>query len=84
MEKRYSIIFSSLTGNTRKLADQIHEVLPAETCDYFGEAKGEEPSSEVLYVGFWTDKGNADGDSLKLLASLRKDFPVWNCWFWCR
>ena len=71
MEKRYSIIFSSLTGNTRKLADQIHEVLPAETCDYFGEAKGEEPSSEVLYVGFWTDKGNADGDSLKLLASLR-------------
>ena len=29
MEKRYSIIFSSLTGNTRKLADQIHEVLPA-------------------------------------------------------
>ena len=61
MEKRYSIIFSSLTGNTRKLADQIHEVLPAETCDYFGEAKGEEPSSEVLYVGFWTDKGNADG-----------------------
>lgn len=71
MEKRYSIIFSSLTGNTRKLADQIHEVLPAEICDYFGEAKGEEPSSEVLYVGFWTDKGNADGDSLKLLASLR-------------
>ena len=26
MEKRYSIIFSSLTGNTRKLAHQIHEV----------------------------------------------------------
>lgn len=42
MEKRYSIIFSSLTGNTRKLADQIHKVLPAETCDYFGEAKGED------------------------------------------
>ena len=71
MEKRYSIIFSSLTGNTRKLADQIHKVLPAETCDYFGEAK----EGGTIFGGSlcWLldDKGNADGDSLKLLASLR-------------
>ena len=33
---RYSIIFSSLTGNTKKLADTIRAVLPAEDCDYFG------------------------------------------------
>ena len=61
MEKeRYSIMFSSVTGNTRMLAEAIRETLPKENCDYFG-----------VYVGFWTDKGNADEDTLALLAGLR-------------
>ena len=34
--ENYSIVFSSMTGNTRKLADKIHEILPKESCDYFG------------------------------------------------
>ena len=38
--ENYSIIFSSMTGNTRKLADKIHEILPKESCDYFGNADG--------------------------------------------
>ena len=29
--ENYSIIFSSMTGNTRKLADKIHEILPKES-----------------------------------------------------
>ena len=42
---RYSIIFSSLTGNTKKLADTIRTVLPAEDCDYFGAPKAEQEKS---------------------------------------
>ena len=38
---QYSILFSSLTGNTKKLA------------------------------GFWTDKGNADNETLTLLSTLK-------------
>ena len=68
---RYSIVFSSLTGNTKKLADTIRAVLPAEDCDYFGAPKAEELHSEMLYVGFWTDKGNADSATLGLLSKLR-------------
>mgnify|MGYP000413328524 CR=1 FL=1 len=68
---RYSIIFSSLTGNTKKLADTIRAVLPAEDCDYFGAPKAEELHSEILYIGFWTDKGNADSATLELLSKLR-------------
>ena len=34
--QRYSIIYSSKTGNTKKLAEKIREVLPEENCDYFG------------------------------------------------
>ena len=68
---RYSIIFSSLTGNTKKLADTIHAVLPSEDCDYFGAPETAELHSEMLYVGFWTDKGNADSAVLQLLSKLR-------------
>ena len=64
----YSIIFSSLTGNTRQLAETIRVVLPAEDCDYFGAPETAELHSEMLYVGFWTDKGNADSAALGLLS----------------
>ena len=70
-EERYSIMFSSLTGNTKMLANAIGEALPNENCDYFGPCKDKEPVSEMLYIGFWTDKGNADQIALELLKSLR-------------
>ena len=68
---KYSIVFSSLTGNTKKLADTIRDVLPKEDCEYFGAPKAEELHSEMLYIGFWTDKGNADNATLELLSKLR-------------
>ena len=68
---RYSIIFSSLTGNTKKLAETIRAVLPAENCDYYGVLETQELHSEILYIGFWTDKGNADNATLELLSKLR-------------
>lgn len=69
--ERYSIVFSSMTGNTEKLARAIREVLPEENCDYFGAAGEEELRSELLYIGFWTDKGNADETTLRLLQKLK-------------
>lgn len=81
--ENYSIIFSSLTGNTRKLADKIHEILPKESCDYFGTADAQGTESELLYIGFWTDKGNADSDTLDFLSKLKirryfcSEQPVW-------
>ena len=65
-KENFSIIFSSLTGNTKKLADTIHEMLPHDKCDYFGENDSRVPQSDLLYIGFWTDKGNADHNTLEL------------------
>ena len=83
-KEKYSIIFSSLTGNTKKLADTIRAVLPAEDCDYFGAPKAEELHSEILYIGFWTDKGNADSATLELLSKLRdkKGFSIRDGGLW--
>ena len=69
--ERYSILYSSATGNTRMLADTIRAALPPELCDAFGAVGETAAESELLYVGFWTDKGNADEDTLALLAGLR-------------
>ena len=55
-EERYSIIFSSKTGNTAELANAIRDALPQENCDYFGTSEIEETVSEMLYIGFWTDQ----------------------------
>lgn len=70
--KRYSIIFSSVTGNTKLLANAIRDALPQENCDYFGiSSNRENPTSELLFIGFWTDKGTADENTLNLLKTLR-------------
>ena len=70
MEK-YAILFSSRTGNTRILAETIRAALPEEECEFFGEAGGEIPEAKTVYLGFWTDKGNADADTLALLRTLK-------------
>lgn len=70
-QERYSIIFSSVTGNTKLLADALRETLPKDACDYFGTSENVPTDSQLLYVGFWTDKGNADNATLALLQKLR-------------
>ena len=75
-EERYSIIFSSKTGNTAELANAIRDALPQENCDYFGTSEIEEPVSEMLYIGFWTDQGNADK------SALEESLSVWNSRVW--
>ena len=70
-KERYSIVYSSSTGNTKKLADTIYAVLPKENCDYFGAPKEGGLYPEMLYIGFWTDKGNADKSTLTLLSTLK-------------
>ena len=80
---KYAIVYSSRTGNTKKLADKALEVLEERSqgeCLYFGEASGTDEAqggaeecisdADVLYAGFWTDKGNADGGMLRFLKAL--------------
>ena len=70
-EERYAILFSSVTGNTKELADVIRETLPEEKCVFFGSVENQEPTADMLYIGFWTDKGNADQAAIQLLQKLK-------------
>ena len=73
----YAIVFSSKTGNTKLLADTLHACLPQENCCYFGTPDPAAMEADDLYVGFWTDKGNADESTLDFLeaAARQKYLP---------
>ena len=47
-QERYSILFSSPTGNTKMLAEEIRDALSEEDFDYFGTCK--ELDSKMLYI----------------------------------
>ena len=83
--ERYSIIYSSKTGNTKKLAEAIYNILPQNKCDYYGTVdKIDDVLSNVIYIGFWTEKGNAVAPRLWFCrldcgekAGIMKTTPKW-------
>lgn len=65
------IIYSSLTGNTKKIAEAIaKEVEDAELL----RVQDVEPSMlahfDVIYIGYWVDKGDCDQASLKVMSHI--------------
>lgn len=71
MNNTYSIVYSSRTGNTKLLADALSAHLPPEDCRYFGELAIEAVTTDMVFVGFWTDKGTADKATLSFLKGLK-------------
>lgn len=67
----YTVVYNSLTGNTKLLADTIKNVLP------------DNDNDDIVFVGFWTDKGTADSKTIEYLSSLRdkKIFLFGTCGF---
>lgn len=64
----YSIIYNSKTGNTQLLAKTILDNLSKNECDYIGPIK--ETQSDLLFIGFCTDKGNCSEELTNYLKSL--------------
>ncbi|WP_111928107.1 flavodoxin family protein [Clostridium tertium] len=58
---KYSIVFSSVTGNTKKLSETIKNKV--DEC-YFGKPCNEALDADVIFVGFWTI-GNSCGSDIK-------------------
>ena len=68
---KYAVCYSSLTGNTARLAQAVRDALPAEDCVYFGRPDSAAVrGAEIVFTGFWTDKGGCDGGAAALLPAL--------------
>lgn len=68
----YSIIYSSKTGNTELLAEKIKTLLSEYNCIYYGPSKAEAAAADILFIGFWTDKGSCDETIASFLKSLHE------------
>ena len=68
----YAVVYSSRPGNTRLLAETIREQLPAGDCLYFGAPSPEALKAEMIFCGFWTDKGTCDENVASFLGSLKQ------------
>ncbi|MDF2930224.1 MAG: hypothetical protein K0Q75_2462, partial [Anaerospora sp.] len=64
-------VYSSLTGNTRQVAEAVHEVfgLAADLFPVEQAPTGE--GYDLVAVGFWVDRGTADKKAQEYLAGLR-------------
>ncbi len=68
---KYSIVFSSKTGNTGLLAEKIKDTLPEKECIYSGAPDMKAEEADMIFAGFWTDKGSCGETISEFLRSLR-------------
>ena len=65
------VIYSSLTGNTKQVAEAITSVLPAGTpCVSMKELPSDLSSYDLVFAGFWVDKGTANKEARDVLGTL--------------
>jgi len=66
---KIAVVYKSLTGNTKFVAEAIGEALKAEhevcVCE-----PAECPEAELYFVGSWIDKGNCTKEITEFLATL--------------
>lgn len=66
---KYLVVYSSLTGNTKMVAESIAQEIGADL-----KAVEENPSStdyDMVAVGFWADKGGSDSKATEYLKTLK-------------
>lgn len=68
---KYAVVYASATGNTAMLAEEIRSYMKNAKCVYFGEAKENIPPVDIIFAGFWTDKGNCSDEIGNYLAGLQ-------------
>ena len=62
------ILYDSATGNTEYLAKALSHALPNVPCGPVGSLDCSK--AELVYLGFWTDKGTCDEPTARFLQSL--------------
>lgn len=68
--RKYSIVFNSKTGNTALLAGKIKDILMEGTCIYCGPPEEQAKEADLIFVGFWTDKGSCNEETADFLQGL--------------
>jgi flavodoxin len=65
------VVYSSKTGNTRKVAEAIYAVLPEPKEIYPVEEAPPADAYDFLALGFWVDKGRADAKAEGYISAVK-------------
>lgn len=70
-ERKSLVVYSSLTGNTKKVAEAVQSVIP--NCDIFPIENAPENLDDYYFVsvGYWVDRGLPDAKSKKFIQSIK-------------
>lgn len=71
------VIYSSRTGNTKKVATSIFAAIPGESKDMQPIEEYNGKDAETYFIGFWTDQGTCDMRVVDLLSEL--EGKMWRC-----
>lgn len=66
------IVYSSLSGNTRKLADAVARALPSPVSVFPVNSAPDPSNYEMVVVGFWVEHGEPDSASQGYMKRLRR------------
>lgn len=65
------VVYSTLTGNTKMIAEAIHEVMPEGT-EIADVKNAPDPEAyDFIALGFWVDKGMPDKATLSYMEKVR-------------
>ena len=67
---KYSIIYSSRTGNTELLATNLKDILIEENCIYYGIVDEKALYADLIFIGFGTYKGDCDDGLSEILKKM--------------
>ncbi len=65
------VVYSSKTGNTKKIADAIFEILPEPKEIYSVQDAPPPEGYDFIAVGFWVNKGTADNAAQKYMKTIK-------------
>jgi len=67
-----AVIYSSKTGNTRKIAEAIRQGMPPGAELYAVENAPPADAFDLIVMGFWVDKGRPDPESADYMKTVKK------------
>lgn len=68
---KISIIYSSITGNTKLIASAIKDALSGKNIVYFGPVGNDLPEADIYIIGSWTDKGNGSKQIIDFIKNIK-------------
>lgn len=66
----YLVVYTSITGNTEKIAMEIFETLPGKSKDIQRVEEVEHDEADLYFVGFWNNRGTCSSEIMDFLGTL--------------